>query len=99
MEGKTFPTVDGGSRLTLHETESVCVSVDRNYFVLLSVIHNLQSCEIAQWLYGMCLLDKNGVPSWAEARERQTTWSTLKLFLPSSICHDSSMGWRSVALP
>lgn len=31
---------------TLHCTETICIFRNKNYFVLLQVIYNLQSCEI-----------------------------------------------------
>ena len=36
-----------GDGLSLHQTQFICISIEKNYFALLSVIYNLQSCEIA----------------------------------------------------
>lgn len=36
------------TQLNLHQTELICMSVDKNYFSLLPVISNFQSFKIAQ---------------------------------------------------
>lgn len=36
-----------GDGVSLHQTQVICISIEKNYFALLSVIYNLQSCKIA----------------------------------------------------
>lgn len=50
MESRAFSTVQEGSWLPPHQTECICMSIGKNYFVLLSVMYNLQSCQVAQSL-------------------------------------------------
>ena len=40
--------VEEGIQLTLQGMGFIYVSIDKNYFALLSVIHNLQSYKLAQ---------------------------------------------------
>lgn len=40
-------TFGGKGRLSIHWTEFICVSIDKSYFGLRSVISNLRSSEIA----------------------------------------------------